>query len=198
MGDRVSDNSRTVGRFVRWTVELVLAAYVLGFIASAAYFNWTFARDNGFIGWLLFGEIAPTTKAFAWPYFVTERSTPRELPNSVRSYIVAVDALGRAYSRENVGSPADPDQLLPLLQKAVDSAATTNREDLNRLYPMLGEHFLDDAIAGSKLAIVALHDHNTQALAQAKIALHRWAQWYNPHASAIVEVLQQNYGLSAR
>jgi len=33
------------------------------------YYNWQFAKANGFVKWLVFGEIVPTAKAIAWPYF---------------------------------------------------------------------------------------------------------------------------------
>lgn len=34
------------------------------------YYNWQFAKRNGFIKWFIFGEIVPTAKAMVWPYFV--------------------------------------------------------------------------------------------------------------------------------
>ena len=34
------------------------------------YYNWQFAKANGFVKWLFLGEIVPTAKAIVWPYFV--------------------------------------------------------------------------------------------------------------------------------
>lgn len=34
------------------------------------FYNWQFAKDNGFVKWLVFGEVVPTAKAIVWPYFI--------------------------------------------------------------------------------------------------------------------------------
>ncbi len=40
------------------------------FIIFTPYYNWQYAKNNGFASWLFFGEIVATAKAFAWPYFL--------------------------------------------------------------------------------------------------------------------------------
>jgi hypothetical protein len=58
-------NSKHVNKILVPLLSLYFAA--AGF--AALYFNWEFARSNGFLPWLLLGEITPTAKAIAWPYF---------------------------------------------------------------------------------------------------------------------------------
>jgi TPR repeat protein len=50
-------------------------AYLIPSFVSAPYFNYLYARENGFLAWLLFGEVVATVKSFAWPYFAWERFT---------------------------------------------------------------------------------------------------------------------------
>jgi hypothetical protein len=61
-----------VRRTATGVLQLVLVVYAFGVMGSGAYFNWTYARDNGFIKWLLLGQIVPSAKAFIWPYFTYE------------------------------------------------------------------------------------------------------------------------------
>jgi hypothetical protein len=39
-------------------------------MGAVPYFNCQYAKDHGFLAWLLLGEIVPTLKATVWPYFV--------------------------------------------------------------------------------------------------------------------------------
>lgn len=53
----------------------VLAGYVgLALLIFAPYYNYAYARDNGFLKWLCFGEIVATAKATVWPYFLLTSS----------------------------------------------------------------------------------------------------------------------------
>jgi hypothetical protein len=57
-------------RLISGLIQLVITVYFIGASLSFLYFNWTYARDNGFMKWLLLGQIVPTAKAVVWPYFV--------------------------------------------------------------------------------------------------------------------------------
>lgn len=61
-----------LARVLNNIATLLYSIYIIGFVIMLPYYNWQFARDNGFIAWLLLGEIAPTGKAIAWPYFVAK------------------------------------------------------------------------------------------------------------------------------
>src|SRR5437870_1403442 len=61
---------------------VVFFAYVLVVTVVTPFYNWQYARDNGFIRWVLFGSIVSTAKAVAWPYFVFLTSESREIPSA--------------------------------------------------------------------------------------------------------------------
>lgn len=60
---------RTMRNLLSSVGTFVFAVYFLGFGVSALYFNWDYARQNGFLPWLFLGEVVATGKALAWPYF---------------------------------------------------------------------------------------------------------------------------------
>ncbi|MEQ8786219.1 MAG: hypothetical protein RIC55_07965 [Pirellulaceae bacterium] len=51
-------------------VTLLVYGYFIGVVLATPYFNWCYARDNGFFNWVFFGEVVATAKAFVWPYYV--------------------------------------------------------------------------------------------------------------------------------
>tara|TARA_Y100000389_G_scaffold166215_1_gene170813 strand:- start:36 stop:209 length:174 start_codon:yes stop_codon:yes gene_type:complete len=50
--------------------QYIMIGYFITVAIATPYFNWIFAKENGFLAWLLLGQIIPTFQAFVWPYFV--------------------------------------------------------------------------------------------------------------------------------
>ncbi len=50
-----------------------LGLYMIAVVIFASYFNWQYAAENGFVRWLILGQIVPTAKSLIWPYFVFTR-----------------------------------------------------------------------------------------------------------------------------
>lgn len=51
-------------------IQYLLITYAITVGLATPYFNWLFAKENGFMAWLFFGQIVPTFQAMVWPYFV--------------------------------------------------------------------------------------------------------------------------------
>jgi len=49
---------------------VLFAVYFIGTTLALSYYNWQYARDHGFVQWVLLGQIVPTAKALVWPYFM--------------------------------------------------------------------------------------------------------------------------------
>src|SRR5713101_8066454 len=60
-------------------VILVLGIYGLTAGVAATFFNWEYARSEGFVPWLMSGEVVSTAKGFVWPYYAF-RSKQRASP----------------------------------------------------------------------------------------------------------------------
>src|SRR5262245_49680600 len=84
--------------------SMLLSVYMLSATVAAAYYNWEYARTNGFLRWALFGEIVPTARALVWPYFVLHpsrnldtdiertRLTSRQISESeIKKFILAIN-----------------------------------------------------------------------------------------------------------
>jgi hypothetical protein len=44
--------------------------YGLSVLILIPYFNWQYAKENGFLKWLILGEIVPTAQSVIWPYYI--------------------------------------------------------------------------------------------------------------------------------
>jgi len=49
---------------------ILIGYFVVALFIAAPIFNWAYARNNGFMKWILCGEIVATAKAIVWPYFL--------------------------------------------------------------------------------------------------------------------------------
>ena len=50
--------------------EYLIIGYLITVAVATPYFNWMFAKENGFLAWFLLGQIVPTFQALVWPFFV--------------------------------------------------------------------------------------------------------------------------------
>lgn len=56
--------------------QYILIGYiVVAIFIATPVFNWGYARDNGFVKWILLGEVVATAKAIVWPYFLLTSSS---------------------------------------------------------------------------------------------------------------------------
>lgn len=47
----------------------IAVIYGISVAVFGLYYNWLFAKANGFLAWLFFGEIIASLKALVWPLF---------------------------------------------------------------------------------------------------------------------------------
>ena len=50
-------------------IKFIVILYLISVAIFAAYYNYLYAVENGFLAWLFFGEIVASFKAFIWPLF---------------------------------------------------------------------------------------------------------------------------------
>lgn len=82
-------NESGTQRVIGLLLSALVAVYAITTCLVGVYFNWQFARANGFLKWLLFGEIAATLKSLIWPYYAFFPSTA----NGSESWTVAVGVM---------------------------------------------------------------------------------------------------------
>lgn len=55
--------------------SFLLGAYMVGAMIALPYFNWRYAKENGFVSWILLGQIVPSAKAIVWPFFIAQKES---------------------------------------------------------------------------------------------------------------------------
>jgi len=63
----MSRSSEIVGKIF---TGIVIVYFVIAGLIFVPYYNWQYAKENGFVKWLFLGELVPTLKATVWPYFL--------------------------------------------------------------------------------------------------------------------------------
>lgn len=121
----------TVKQFLRSVVMGIAYLYFVTCMLFGIYFNWQYANENGFMNWLLFGEVTATAKSFFWPYFI--------LSNRSENLISAKDIILPANTQQkNMLSESELEELKPVFE-AIKSATVTD-ETINLLRKVLNNH----------------------------------------------------------
>jgi len=66
---------------IKFVLTPIFYIYLAGLVISGTYFNWQYAQENGFIKWLVLGEIVPTIQSTIWPYYAFRQFMPAETDN---------------------------------------------------------------------------------------------------------------------
>lgn len=187
----------------------VLGLYMVTVSIAACYYNWEFAKQNGFVRWLLLGEIVPTAKGLVWPYFaLTQHTSPvRDSATPVKPLTQAqiasmelkkmVDALnasqqatylineGSGERSLGIRSYNNIDKIVSFRRIALDIGRKANCDVLNSIYPELGSHFSGEFLVFLETFVSAYETNSDDVLRQADIHNDRWAAWYQANQHRI-------------
>lgn len=189
-------------------IQASLYIYFWGFLISVPYFNWHFAKDHGFVSWLLLGELIATGRAFVWPWYAYDSLTAEEgsddlsasdpaMVNTWQDFQQALKSKNEATRIGNRGgagrmNPEEASAYQSKLRVALASAQKVDAITLDRIYPGLGEHFskefvvsLDEEVAFFKIA--GDLPISEQIKLQRRIHHRRdlWTDWLDSNQDAI-------------
>jgi hypothetical protein len=183
---------------------VIVYLYGLSIVIAAPCYNWQYARRHGLVDWLAWGEIAPTAKAFVWPYFAAQGTEPPEADPAVSALsqrqisemqiMSGMRAIASALQANYIIDSRTPDTALTQEQvqividyatRSLQSAGTTDEEALNRLYPEFGTRFKRDFCGGEWLLISGLTSNSRGDLVKSSDADRAWKDWYNPNRKRI-------------
>jgi hypothetical protein len=185
-------------------VTALLCIYVVGMMISVPYLNWQYAKQNGFVKWILLGQIVPTLQSTIWPYYVFEhllgtdsrqQSTsnrdlfknwsPEDRANS-RHFLLSIqsDLESIRLSNERKSPQPAPDALREIIQlkeTALREAQTVNDSVLDKIHPDLRQNFRDFYQRGLELRLMNLEQDGRNPAAESQgLTLHnKWADWFN-------------------
>ncbi len=105
------------------------------------YFNWQYAKHEGFASWMVLGQIVPTYQAMVWPYYaLTSDSSEEHYRNSftvTREVLLEIDRHG--------GVALVPKSVLPTIIERIDYAVQEAEKVgdgyLQKWHPSFGEEW---------------------------------------------------------
>lgn len=132
----------TLGKIAGTVCAVIVGGYFISVMIFIPYYNWQYARTNGVLDWVLFGEIAATAKALVWPYFVfidksNDIIADESKPSSDSS---------KSSSDESIFTTYELDTMRIIITKAYNEDLTET--DLNSLKNIYLEH---DKRKGTKI-----------------------------------------------
>ena len=71
-----------IGTFL---IYIILYPYFIALFWFVPFYNWKYAKENGFLKWVVLGEFVATGKALAWPYFLFFQNTESNLSHFIKS-----------------------------------------------------------------------------------------------------------------
>ncbi len=193
----------------RSLLNVLLSVYMWSVFVAVPYFSWQYAREHGFLQWLMLGELQPVAKALIWPYyaFAEKKSSAGVVrPSSgdqvdemmIENFINALNASQQAMFILN-RAPVDlPLERVPDVEKAVNYrkqalsyADTVDESVLNRLYPELGTHFKGEFRVAMQRFISSFENRSNEDLQEFKKLNDAWADWYTAHRKGIEDALNR-------
>ena len=184
--------------------------YVLSAMCMGSYYNWQYAQENGFVQWMLFGEVVPSLKGALWPYFVfrdSRAAQEREAVHKLKPLLdeaSAVGELGKKWKDTPIKDvPQDAFETgQRLRQKFVKEGAEIDIEVLNRIYPELGTMFSQKLLRSMMVAEDATNLAMERRTVDSDILLAfgnahelevEWANWVNPRLKDLNAIFRQRW-----
>lgn len=159
----------------------IFGIYIFIAIVSAAYFNWQYARDNGFMKWVAFGEVVATVKGGAWPYFIffspSPRGSVRHFVNSIK-YVDAAQEFGKNLKSPDSMSGSEMKTFIGFYKEALREAESVDTEVLNNRLASFGDHYRDEFVRGLKMTIAGQEESDAIKSLEGQILLITWENWY--------------------
>jgi hypothetical protein len=196
------------GSYVQSGVALIVNLYAISLMVSIPYYNWQYAREHSFSDWLIWGEFAPTAKAFAWPYFAMQRVKSREMARrpvptpreqiADANILTAIRAVNRAIGADVQGShlmnatselstSERSKRVVAYAQQSLQVADGADEETLNKLYPEFGTRLKRDFAEAQRLRILGLTNETDIDLARSQELSAIWRNWYDTNQKQIEE-----------
>ncbi len=205
-----------IGRGLLRFLQSLIMIYFFGSLTFATpYYNWQYAKDNGFIKWAFGGEIIATAKAFVWPYFVLTDYMNQEVPSrqvsmneategSLTSFFAAISSVSGAQSlMENMLISDDPlsdwDDMQLLLRNAQTRLTEVDTTVLNNIYNGWGE-IVDSALIPAVKSLVAGIENDFEEIhfARADAMMVRYNNWLNENSQSLLFELHDSFGYEIR
>lgn len=175
-----------------YSISFPLFVYFAGVMLSTPYYNWQYAKQNGFVSWLFLGEIRATLKAGAWPLYAFESDKKSEWSAEERSnatsFFLSFDIYQKVLKDSN--EPAFIENIssnMPLaltkLKSALNESKTVRDDVLEKMVPGMSKSWRDLYQKGLELQIQGWETKDRDMIKRSNALINDWGQWYNSNLS---------------
>lgn len=175
-----------------------LLLYLYFFIAlfiAFPYFNYQYARQNGFFNWLFLGELVPTAQSFIWPYYLLNSKTKESWSESEKANLRhfhesdnaarKVQFIAKRANASNM-TQADIREYLSLSKLALKEAKLVDPQVLAKAHPELPYHYQNEYIASFELYHQAIEGNmGMAAQLRSRKLWNDWSNWFNENVQDI-------------
>lgn len=167
---------------------IIYYVYILPMIFFVPYYNWQYANDNGFVKWILLGEVVATGEGIIWPYYIiASKQTESNIDHLKESIEYSNEATRLDNQGQSFSSPTETEmkKYIDLKRKALEEGKLVDVEKLNNDHPNFGNHFRNEYLKGLQLLVDCYDKQQNQYIIQAQILLDNWSDWYSANLENI-------------
>jgi hypothetical protein len=172
-----------------YPIMIIFGAYILSVtMVFTPYYNWQFAKTNGFMKWVFFGEVIATGKAVIWPYivFFEKRGTVSHFNNAIKYSNKATAIINKGGANQLI-SQADMEEIISCYKQALTEAKKTDVESMNQHYPGFGDHFKSEFMEGLELYIKSSESGDVMTSLSSQELLDKWGNWFDANRDNIID-----------
>lgn len=174
-----------------------LAAYYIYFLSmmfAAPYFNWRYAKEHGFMSWLVFGEVVATAESLIWPYYAVVgfgpggsgvgANTDLHFANSRRDSREALSLVARFGGLTEL-TPKQASDVARLLQASVSEAELVDDSYLKQVHPEFLRRFRDEYTGSLRDLADGIRTSDRAKQDSAATAYNNFSDWVSAHAKEL-------------
>jgi len=126
-------------------LKIIQTIFTIYFVIAVFIFipinNFNFAKENGFVKWIVLGEIVPTLQSSIWPYYVYNSYFSKSISGNDKKYFLetigALQAINAEFSKQ---SPSVND-ITNYLDAAIQESSKLNMNKIEKNIPGFTESF---------------------------------------------------------
>jgi len=185
----------SLGKLLGTSCAVIIGLYFLSVMIFVPYYNWQYARSNGVIDWMFFGEIAATAKAIVWPYFEFVHKQDDVIVEKSKSNLNSNSS--KSSSDESIFTTHESDAMGIIITKAYNEDLTES--DLNSLKNIYLEHdkrkgtkipkiYIDNIMNGMDL----MAKYNCEYFTSMLISWDRKSKYTTPEFDQVFKIINDN------
>lgn len=167
----------------------ILGLYIISLSVVTPYYNWQYAKEHGFIKWVLFGEIVATMKSTIWPYYAFASSSRSSDSPDSRHYDNSKKACDEALKIViKTGDPtrlsvADKTKVADLLELSLSEANQVKPSYLTKVHPKFQDMYERNYKVAINMMVTGYRTDNTQLVLGGSYGYNEFAAWMEKHAN---------------